>query len=121
MRLAPGRVGTGVARVKVSRFSRSGRHCAFRFMQTDDLPDLIAGCRQFDVQLVDAKANRKEAVMLLMQAHRHGRELELGYMGRGLLRVGQSCLFLNAAPPIKSHEQNLHLPLEQCCPYTSSK
>jgi len=89
-----------VARGKVTRFSRSGRHCSFRFIQTDDLPDLISGCRQFDVELVEAKANRKDAVMLLMQAHRHGCELELGYLGHGLLRVGQSCLFLSATPAI---------------------
>lgn len=87
--------GACIAKGRVTRFARSGRQYAFRFVQTDDMPDLIDGCRQFDVDVL-GPANRNDPAPLLMNAHATSTNVEFAYLGSGLLQVGRCCLFLNA-------------------------
>jgi hypothetical protein len=87
--------GVCVAKGRITRFSSSGRRYAFRFEQTDDMPDLIGGCRQFDVDVL-GPASRNDPAPLLMNAHATGTDIEFGYLGTGLLRVGRCCLFLSS-------------------------
>ncbi|MES2351173.1 MAG: hypothetical protein V4641_26670 [Pseudomonadota bacterium] len=86
--------GVAVARGKVTRFTRSGGHYGFRFLQTDTLPGLIDGCREFDVEVLGT-GKRRDAAAMLMNSHSEGREVELAYLGSGLLQVGHCCLFLS--------------------------
>lgn len=99
--------GARVAKGRVTRFSRSGRRYAFRFVQTDDMPDLIGGCRQFDVDVL-GPAKRNDPAPLLMNAHARNAEVELAYLGTGLLQVGRSCLFLDALGQAKVLDDGDH-------------
>jgi hypothetical protein len=101
--------GVCIAKGRVTRFSSSGRQYAFRFVQTDDMPDLIGGCRQFDVDVL-GPASRNDPAPLLMNAHATSTEVEFAYMGTGLLQVGRCCLFLNALDQGNHRTQrDLHL------------
>lgn len=99
--------GVWVAKGRITRFAHRGRQYAFRFQQTDDMPDLIGGCRQFDVDVL-GPARRNDPAALLMNAHATRTEVEFSYMGTGLLQVGRCCLFLNAVGQGKVSDDRDH-------------
>jgi hypothetical protein len=84
------------ARGTVTRLASHGRHYGFRLQLADGAPDLIGAWRAFDIEVRHPGAIR-HALYEYVRSHaqRGAPDVEVAYMGSGLLQVGQSCLFLS--------------------------
>jgi len=80
------------------------------FIQTENAPDLVAGCKEFEVTVKYArvpwfswlpfissshpsKNETEESIEYMRNAQRSNRLISFGYMGNGLVPTGEKCSF----------------------------
>jgi hypothetical protein len=90
------------ARGTVTRLAQRGRHYGFRLQLAESAPDLIGAWRAFDIEVRHPGAIRQALYDYVCSHAQPGApDVELAYMGSGLLQVGRSCLFLSPAGPVR--------------------